>query len=192
MFLGTSLTEGLGLTDPGREAWPARIQAMADSAGIPINVVNAGLSGETSAGALRRTSWILQTPAELIVVETGANDGLRGLPLDALEANLDSILAEIERRAPEATVVLVGMEALPNMGENYADGFRAVYPRVAARWGAHLLPFRLFLGEVAGTAEFNQDDGIHPTAEGHLRIAEGSWRFLEPILRGLSEPGGAS
>ncbi|MEX1257998.1 MAG: arylesterase [Gemmatimonadota bacterium] len=183
VFLGTSLTEGLGLANPATEAWPSRIGELADGAGIQVRVVNAGLSGETSAGALRRVDWLMRDPPALLVIETGANDGLRALPLAQMEANLDSILARVRRSAPETRVAIVQMEAPPNLGAPYTEGFRAVYPRVAERWGATLVPFPL--DGIAGVPTLNQDDGTHPTAEGHRRMAENAWPVLKTLLREL-------
>jgi acyl-CoA thioesterase I len=181
LFVGTSLTEGLGLADPDAEAWPARVEARAREEGWSLRVRNAGLSGETSAGALRRIDWVLDEPPAVVVLETGANDGLRGLPVAELEANLEAILGRIRERAPGARVVLTGMEAPPNMGAAYASAFRDVFPRVARRWGAELVPF--LLDGVAGEPDLNQADRIHPTAEGHDRMADTAWEILEEVLR---------
>ncbi len=181
LFVGTSLTEGLGLGEPDAEAWPARVDARARAEGWDIRVRNAGLSGETSAGALRRIDWVLDEPPAVVVLETGANDGLRGLPVAELEGNLDGILERVRDRAPEARLVLVGMEAPPNMGADYASAFREVFPRVAERWGAEFIPF--LLEGVAGEAALNQADRIHPTAEGHDRMAATAWDILEEVLR---------
>ncbi len=181
-FLGTSLTEGFGLADPESEGWPARVGMLAREGGIPLQVVNAGLSGETSAGALRRVEWVLRSRPHLLVVETGANDGLRGLPTAELEENLDALLGAVREQAPETRVVVVAMEAPPNMGSAYVEAFRALYPRVARRWNAHIVPFEAFLGPVAGDPRLNLPDGIHPTAEGHRLMAEGIWPYLEPLL----------
>jgi acyl-CoA thioesterase I len=182
LFVGTSLTEGLGLANPADEAWPARVGALARAEGIPIRVRNAGLSGETSAGALRRLEWVLDPAAspDVVVVETGANDGLRGLPLDALEANLDALFQALRRALPEAGLVLAGMEAPPNLGPGYTEGFRDIFPRVAARWDAELVPF--LLEGVAGEARLNQPDGIHPTARGHELMARTAWPAIREAL----------
>lgn len=188
LFVGTSLTEGLGLTQPSTEAWPARIEARAREAGLPLTVRNAGLSGETSAGVRRRITWLLapgpEPDPDIVILESGANDGLRGLPPLELEANLDGALQAVREALPDARLVVVGMEAPPNLGEAYTEAFREVFPRVAARWEAALVPF--LLEGVAGVAALNQDDGIHPTAEGHDRMAEVAW----PVLRLLVEASG--
>ncbi|HEU4801463.1 MAG TPA: arylesterase [Gemmatimonadales bacterium] len=179
VFLGTSLTAGLGV-DPV-EAYPALIQAKLDSAGLPYRTQNAGISGETSAGALERLDWVLQQPMDMMVVETGANDGLRGLPVEALAANLDSILTRVHRHDSTIELVVVGMEAPPNMGARYADAFRAVYADAAAKHDAALVPF--LLEEVGGVDSLNTADGIHPNARGHRIIAETVWGVLEDEVR---------
>lgn len=180
VFLGTSLTEGYGLDSPSTEAWPARIAERAEAAGLSVRVQNAGLSGETSAGARRRVGWVLDATPNIFVLETGANDGLRGLSVSQLEENLDAILGQVRARAPNAALVVIGMEAPPNLGADYASEFRSVYPRVAERWNAEWVPF--LLDGVAGVLELNQADRIHPTAEGHDRMAEGVWPLLARLL----------
>ncbi|MSR23375.1 MAG: arylesterase [Gemmatimonadetes bacterium] len=185
VFLGTSLTEGLGLLDPAVEAWPARVSELADSAGLAIDVVNAGLSGETSAGALRRVDWVLQTAPDVLVLETGANDGLRALPTDALEANVSAIVARIRSTHPEVELVLVPMEAPPNLGSEYSTRFHEVFPHVAMEWKVALTPF--ILGGVAGVPELIQPDGEHPTAAGHRIMAENAWPVLDSIFRIAAE-----
>lgn len=180
LFIGTSITAGLGL-DPS-DAYPALIQQKIDSAGLHYTVTNAGVSGETSAGALRRTEWLFRQDAPAIVVlETGANDGLRGQDPDTLEANIRAILRRAAELDPAPRLVLVGMEAPPNLGQTYTTSFREVYRRAAAETGAVLVPF--LLDGVAGVDSLNQPDGIHPTAEGHRILATTLWRVLEPILQ---------
>jgi acyl-CoA thioesterase I len=178
---GTSLTAGLGL-DPD-EAWPAVLQQRIDSEGLPFRVVNAGLSGETSAGALRRTDWLLREPVDVFVLETGANDGLRGLDPDSLEVNIEAILARVKAARPEAKLFVVQMEAPPNMGARYTARFHAAFGAAARSGGAELLPF--LLTGVAGVPSLNQADGMHPTAEGARLAAATEWRALEPVLRSL-------
>jgi acyl-CoA thioesterase-1 len=178
LFVGTSLTAGLGL-DPS-EAFPALVQEKIDAAGLRYRVVNAGVSGETSAGARRRLEWLMRQPVAVLVLETGANDGLRGQDPDSTRANIQAILDAARRQAPPPRLVLASMEALPNYGESYRRRFRAIYPQLAKANGATLLPF--LLEGVAGDPELNQPDGIHPTAEGHRRIAENVWKTLRPIL----------
>ena len=183
VFLGTSLTAGLGL-DP-TEAYAARIQAKVDSAGLPFRVINAGVSGETSAGALRRIDWVLsQGPVSVLVVETGANDGLRGLSVDSLRANIDAILTRAELLVPKPVLVVAGMEAMPNLGRRYGVPFRLLFAEVARAHQAHYLPF--LLGGVAGVDSLNQADGIHPTARGALIVAGNVWRVLGPILDSIA------
>jgi acyl-CoA thioesterase-1 len=182
VFLGTSLTAGLGLAP--EEAYPEVIQEKIDSAGLPFEVVNAGSSGETSAGALRRTDWLLRQPIDVLVLETGANDGLRALNIDSTRANIQSIIERVRAVKPEARVLLVQMEAPPNLGTRYTTRFRAMFPEVASATGAVLLPF--LLEGIAGSAELNQGDGIHPTAEGARRAAAVIWPALERELRALS------
>ena len=179
LFLGTSLTAGLGL-DPD-SAYPQRIQRKIDASGLPYQVVNAGVSGETSAGLLRRLDWVLRRPADVIVVETGANDGLRGLPVSATRATIGDVLDRIHRERPAATVLLVQMEAPPNLGPQYTRDFRAMFADLAREHGATLVPF--LLQGVAGVARLNQADGIHPNDEGERIVTENVWRSLEPVLR---------
>ena len=185
LFVGTSLTEGLGLQDPSREAWPAQVERRARDEGLDLRFRNAGLSGETSAGALRRSDWVMDESPAVLVLETGANDGLRGLSVEQLEANLDAILARVREMAPEARVVVAGMEAPPNLGSGYAGAFREAYPQAARRWETEFIPF--LLDGVAGNPRLNQADGIHPTAEGHDRMAEVAWPILGPLLREVAE-----
>jgi acyl-CoA thioesterase-1 len=180
LFLGTSLTAGLGV-DPS-QAFPALVQARLDAAGLRYRCVSAGVSGETSAGALRRLDWVMRQAVGVLVVETGANDGLRGQDPEFTRKNIQAILDRARRQQPPPRVVLAGMEALPNYGEQYRSRFRAVYRELAERNGARLVPF--LLEGVAGVPSLNQADGIHPTAEGHRRIAETVWAALAPLLAG--------
>lgn len=180
VFLGTSLTAGLGL-DP-EQAFPALIQRKLDSAGPRYVAVNAGVSGETSAGARRRVDWLLQQPASVLVIETGANDGLRGLPTDSLRANIQAIVDRARDQTPPPTIVLVGMRALPNFGIGYARRFRQVYEDLAETNNLPLVPF--LLEDVAGVDSLNQADMIHPTAAGHRLMAETMWGVLGPVLGG--------
>jgi acyl-CoA thioesterase-1 len=149
-------------------------------------VVNAGVSGETSAGALRRTEWLFQqAPPAIFLLETGGNDGLRGLEPDGLEANLLAILERASRLDPPPSLVLAGMEAPPNLGAAYTDRFRAVYTNAANRTGATLIPF--LLAGVAGVDSLNLPDGIHPTAAGQAVVARTVWQALEPLLEARPE-----
>lgn len=178
VFLGTSLTAGLGV-EP-EEAYPARIQAKIDSAGLPFRVVNAGVSGETSAGGRRRVEWLLRQPIAVLVIELGANDGLRGLDVTALRENLQAIIDRVRAVEPDAAIVLAGMEAPPNMGRRYTAEFRETFAALARANHVALIPF--LLDGVGGIAALNQADGIHPTAAGHRIIADNVWRVLEPLL----------
>jgi acyl-CoA thioesterase-1 len=178
VFMGTSLTAGYGLETS--DAYPALVQRKADSAGLDVQLINAGVSGETSAGALRRADWVLREPADVFVLETGANDGLRGQPVDALEANLRAIIDTAKARSPNARIVLVQMEAMSNLGSAYQRSFHDVYPRVAKATGATLLPF--LLDGVAGKPSLNQGDGVHPNEAGERIVAENVWRSVRPVL----------
>lgn len=182
VLLGTSLTAGLGL-DPA-VAYPALLQEKIDSAGFPVTIVGAGLSGETSAGALRRAAWVLDQPAAVVVLEVGANDGLRGVDPDTTKANLLALIAAVHKEQPAARVVLVQMEAPPNLGRMYTTKFHNVYEDVAKATGITLLPF--LLDGVAGIPRLNQGDGIHPNAEGSVLVANTMWKGLAPILAELS------
>ncbi len=182
LFVGTSLTAGFGLDVS--EAYPARTQEKLDAAGLGYRVVNAGVSGETSAGALRRMDWLLRQQVAVLVVETGANDGLRGQDPEATRANIQAMFDRAREQDPPPRLVLVAMEALPNYGQEYREHFRRIYPELAEANGATLVPF--FLEGVAGEAELNQADGIHPTAEGHVIVADNVWKVLEPVLRETS------
>lgn len=189
LFVGTSLTAGYGLPDPAL-AWPAEVGRIAKAAGYAVEVQNAGVSGETSAGALRRMDWLLKAPAEVVVIETGANDGLRGQSVGDLERNLTAIIGKVRAAQPGAQVVLVQMEAPPNMGGSYATAFRGVYGRVAQATGVTLTPF--LLDGVAGVARYNQADGIHPTVEGAKLAAKSVWPVLRGVLdRVTQRPAGA-
>ena len=179
VFLGTSLTAGLGL-DPDL-AYPALVQAKIDSAGLHYHVVNAGVSGESSAGALRRIEWLLRDPPAVLVIETGANDALRGQNPDSVRANIQAIIDRARAITPRPSIVLVGMEALPNYGPAYARRFRGIYPELAKQNRIPLIPF--LLTGVAGVDSLNQPDGLHPTAVGQRIVAETVWRALEPLLR---------
>src|ERR671922_2144146 len=179
LFVGTSLTAGYGVGD--ELAFPAIIQQKIDSAGLPFRVVNAGISGETSAGGLRRLYWLLQQPLDVLVLELGANDGLRGIDPAEVRRNLDAILERTRARYPEAAIVLAGMEAPPNMGQAYTARFRRTFTELARKHGALLVPF--LLDGVAAQPSYNIEDGIHPNVHGHRVVAENVWRVLGPLLR---------
>ena len=186
LFLGTSLTAGLGL--PPEQSYPAVIQEKIDSAGLPFRVINAGVSGETSAGARRRIDWLLRQPFDVLVLETGANDMLRGTSVDATRANIQAIVDTVRVARPHATIVLTGMLAAPNLGREYVNRFRDMYPELAARNDIPLVPF--LLQDVAGARELNQGDGMHPNAEGQRIVAANVWGVLGPVLRELAVTAG--
>jgi acyl-CoA thioesterase-1 len=179
IFLGTSLTAGYGLEES--QAFPALIQERVDAEGLDYRVVNAGVSGDTSAGGLRRLAWLLRLPIAVLVLELGANDMLRGQGVEALRTNLETILDRTREAHPDARFLIAGMRAAPNLGRDYVERFDAVYPALAEREQAALVPF--LLEDVAARRHLNQADGIHPTAEGHALIAERVWRSLAPLLR---------
>lgn len=179
LFIGTSLTAGYGL-DPD-SAYPLQIQRMIDSAGLAYSVVNAGVSGETSSGLVRRVDWLLRQPFDLVVIETGANDGLRGVPIETMQGNIHQIIERIGAARPNARIALIQMEALPNLGIGYTQRFRRVFPELAKQTGVVLIPF--LLEDVAGRRELNQADGIHPNYEGERIVAANVWRGLRPLLQ---------
>ena len=181
LVLGNSITAGYGLTE--EEAFPALLQNKIDSLGWQMNVVNAGLSGETTAGGLRRLDWLLRRPADVLVVELGGNDGLRGTPLDATRRNLAAIIDTARAQRPGVRILLAGMQIPPNLGAQYARQFRALYPALAEEKNVELVPF--LLEGVGGRPDLNQPDGIHPTAEGQRIVAENVWAELKPMLRAL-------
>ena len=180
LILGTSLTAGYGIDIT--QAWPAALQRRIDSAGLSFRVINAGVSGETSAGVLRRADWVLarEHPA-ILVLETGGNDGLRGLDPDTLKANMLGVFAKARALEPAPALVLMAMEAPPNLGDTYTRRFHAVYAEVARETGATLIPF--FLDGIAGVDSLNQPDGIHPNARGADRAAANAWKTLLEVLR---------
>jgi len=179
LIVGTSLTAGLGLEPDS--AYPAILQRKLDSAGVAFRVVNAGYSGETSAGALRRLEWLLRDSASVVIIETGANDGLRGQDVDSTLATLRQIVRRVKTVLPGATVLLAQMESPPNLGERYTTAFRAMFPAVARQEGVTLIPF--LLDGVAGVPEMNQGDGIHPNEAGSRIVAENVFRTVGPILQ---------
>jgi acyl-CoA thioesterase I len=182
LFLGDSITAGFGL-DPS-QAFPALIQQKIDARRWNFQVVNAGQSGDTSAGGLGRLDWLLRNRVDVVVLELGANDGLRGLPVETTRKNLQAIIEQIKRKYPEAKVLLAGMKVPPNMGGDYARKFEAVFADVAKKNNAPLIPF--ILEGVGGVREFNLADGIHPTAKGQEMVAANVWKVLEPVLLALA------
>ena len=182
LFLGTSLTAGLGLEE--EQAYPALLQQEIDSAGLHFRVANAGVSGETSAGGLRRLDWLLNQNVAVLVLELGANDALRGQDLEATRRNLQQIMDQTRKRHPGVAIVIAGMQAPPNLGQQYTREFRELFPDLARTKHTALIPF--LLDSVAAIPSLNQRDGIHPTAEGDQIVARNVWRVLEPVLRGRS------
>ena len=179
VFFGDSITAGYGLADPAEQAYPALVAKRIAAAGIPWRVSNAGLSGETTAGGLRRIDWVLRQPADLVVLALGGNDGLRGVPPPETAANLRGIIGRIRARRPGAGIVLAGMLMPDSMGADYARQFASVFGDVAREERVGLIPF--LLEGVGGRPELNQADGIHPNAAGHAAVAETVWRALRPL-----------
>lgn len=179
MFFGDSLTAGYGLDDPSTQAFPGLIQARIDDAGLPWRVVNAGLSGETSAGGLRRIDWVLRQPVDIFVLELGGNDGLRGLPIDMIVANLQAIIDRLKARSPDVRLVIAGMRMPASMGD-YAAEFNALFAPLAAANDAVLIPF--LLEGVGGIPQYNLADGVHPNVEGMRRVADILWPHLVDLL----------
>jgi acyl-CoA thioesterase-1 len=174
---GDSLTAGLGVT--AEEAYPARLQRRLEEHRLPYRVINAGVSGDTTAGGLRRLDWVLKSGPDVVILELGANDGLRGLNLDETKANLERIIQRCQQAS--ATVILAGMKLPPNYGTEYTKSFEAIYPSLAKQYRLTLIPF--FLDGVAGLASLNQADGIHPTSEGYRVIADKILDTLKPLLK---------
>jgi acyl-CoA thioesterase-1 len=176
VVLGDSLSAGLGLSP--QEAFPAILQRKIDADGLKFEVINAGVSGDTSAGGLRRLDWALDGNVQVLIVGLGANDGLRGLPVEEMRKNLSAIVERAQAR--HITVVLCGMEAPPNFGASYTSSFRAAFKDVAKKYDVAFVPF--LLDGVAGLADLNQEDGIHPNARGAERVADTVWSTLRPLL----------
>ena len=179
--LGDSLTAGYGLDQA--QAYPALLQKNIDGLGWNFKVVNAGLSGETTAGGLRRLDWVLRRRIDLLILALGGNDALRGIPLETTRENLDQILTRTRAKNPGAQLIIAGMLIPPNWGREYFTGFRSVFPHLAKKHQASLIPF--LLEGVGGKPELNFPDGIHPTAEGHKIVAANVWKVLEPMLRDM-------
>jgi acyl-CoA thioesterase I len=175
---GDSLTAGLGVA--AEEAYPARLQRRLDEQGLRYRVINAGVSGDTTAGGVRRVDWVLKSRPDLVILELGGNDGLRGLNLNETKANLERIIKRCQDAS--VTVILAGMKLPPNYGVEYTKGFEAIYPALAKQYRLTLIPF--FLDGVAGSASLNQADGIHPTSEGYRIIADKVMETVKPLLNG--------
>ena len=179
VFFGNSLTAGYGIEPT--QAFPALINRRLDSLDLPYSVVNAGVSGETSSGGNARIDWILRQPVDIFVLELGGNDGLRGIPVEETKKNLQTIIDKVRAKYPSAKIILAGMQIPPNMGQRYTTAFRNIFPELAKKNNATLIPF--LLQGVGGEATLNLDDGIHPTPEGHRILAENVWEVLQPLLQ---------
>lgn len=178
LFFGNSLTAGMGL-DP-EKAFPGIIQEKIDSLALQYRVINAGLSGETTASGENRIDWLMNQKVDIFVLELGANDGLRGIPLSETRQNLQAIIDAVKLKNPNTKIVLAGMQIPPNMGQDYTGEFRQIFPNLAEKNEAYLIPF--LLENVAGNPELNQADGIHPTEEGQEIVAQNVWIILRPLL----------
>ena len=183
-MLGNSLAAGYGL-DPD-DSFPALIQQKLDSLNWEIEVINAGLSGETSAAGLRRIDWLLRRKIDVLILELGGNDGLRGITPDVTKQNLQGIIDKTREQYPEVRIIIAGMQIPPNLGQEYTGVFRDLFPQLADKNGAVLIPF--LLEGVGGVPHLMQRDGIHPTAEGHRIVAKNVWDVLEPVLSELNPP----
>jgi acyl-CoA thioesterase-1 len=177
LFFGDSLTAGYGLST--EEAFPALVEKKFVKNGKPSKVVNAGVSGETSAGGVSRIDWILRQPIDIFILELGANDGLRGLPLDQTQKNLQTIIDKVKGKYPKAKVVIAGMMVPPNLGQDYTTRFQKIYPELAKKNNATLIPF--LLQNVAGNEKLNLADGIHPNPEGHKIVADNVYKVINTL-----------
>jgi acyl-CoA thioesterase-1 len=179
LYFGDSLTAGYGLEDPV-DAYPNVVQLKIDSAGLAYRTINGGVSGETSAGGLGRIDWLLKQPVDVFILELGANDGLRGIPIAETTKNLQAIIDKVKAKYPNAKLVLLGMQVPPNMGTKYVNDFKAMFPALASKNKMTLVPF--LLQGVGGVRKLNQPDGIHPTAEGAKILAYNVWQVLKDVL----------
>ena len=179
LFFGNSLTAGFGL-DSRSHSFPGVIQQKIDSLKLPYEVINAGLSGETSAGGLGRIDWVLKKKVDIFVLELGANDGLRGIPVKETEQNLQGIIDKVKAKYPHAKLLMLGMQVPPSMGKQYVVLYKASFPKLATKNKMVLMPF--LLEGVAGDIKLNQNDGIHPTAEGAKIVANNVWKYLKGML----------
>jgi acyl-CoA thioesterase-1 len=179
LCFGDSITAGYGLDD-SNDAFPAILQQKIDSLELNYTVINSGLSGETTAGGKSRINWVMKQNISVFILELGANDGLRGVPLSETRLNLQAIIDVVKEKSPETTIILAGMELPPNMGQDYTTEFRSIYAELAAANNLEFIPF--ILKDVGGIAELNQSDGIHPTIEGHKTVANTVWEVLKPLV----------
>jgi len=178
LVLGDSLAAGYGVEES--QAFPALLREKIDAAAMPFEVVNAGVSGDTTAGGLRRLNWLLRRPVDVVLVELGGNDGLRGMSPDATRSNLVAIVDGVRRKNPKVQIVLAGMQMPPNMGEDYGRRFAGIFPDVAREKGLVLVPH--LLEGVGGRPELNLPDQIHPTPAGHVLVTSNVWQVLKPVL----------
>lgn len=178
VFFGDSITAGYGI--PIESAFPALIQQKAQDAGMNYQVVNAGLSGETTAGGLNRIDWILKSKPDIFILELGGNDGLRGLSLEESEKNLRAMVEKVREVNPEVKIILAGMQIPPNLGQDYTEKFKSLFPTLAKELDTELIPF--LLEGVGGDPKLNLSDGIHPNSKGHEIVAETVWKYLKPLL----------
>ena len=183
LFFGDSITAGYGLEDTN-DAFPGIIQSKIDSLGLDYEVVNSGLSGETTAGGKSRIAWILNQNIDIFVLELGANDGLRGVALSETRANLQAIIDAVKAKSPNTRIILAGMQLPPNMGQEYTLEFKTIFSDLAAKNKLAFIPF--ILEDVGGIKALNQNDGIHPTVEGHKIVAENVWEVLFPVINAES------
>jgi len=184
LFLGDSITAGYGLELS--QAYPALIQQRINQEGLSFRVINAGQSGDTSAGGLSRMDWLLKNKVDVLVLELGGNDGLRGLPVEVIRKNLQAIIDRAKKQYPQIKIVVAGMKMPPNMGGQYSREFEAMFAALAKKNSAALIPF--ILEDVGGVRQMNLPDGIHPTAKGHEIVAENVWKVLAPVLRSIESP----
>ncbi len=180
VFFGDSLTAGYGLENPMADAYPSLIEKKIEAEKLPYRVVNAGLSGETTAGGVRRIDWILRQPVDVFVLALGGNDGLRGVDPATTRANLETILAHVRAKYPDAKLVVAGMQMPASMGADFARAYGEVFPAVARENHATLIPF--LLDRVGAVPDLNQRDGIHPNPDGHRLVADNVWKVLRPLL----------
>lgn len=180
LCFGDGITAGYGLDDIN-DAFPSVLQSKIDSLNLYYTVVNSGLSGETTAGGKSRINWILNQDIDIFLLELGANDGLRGVPLSETRLNLQGIIDAVKQKNPKTTIVLAGMQLPPNMGQDYTSEFRTIFNELASQNKLEFIPF--ILEDVGGIANLNQSDGIHPTEEGHMIVANNVWKVLKPLLK---------
>jgi len=180
LFFGDSLTAGYGLDDPANDSYPSVVEEKIKKANLPYTIVNAGNSGETSAGGLGRIDWVLKQKVDVFILELGANDGLRGIPVSETTKNLQAIISKVKAKYPDAKLVITGMQIPPSMGAAYANDFKNIFPKLASKNNMTLIPF--LLDKVGGIAKLNQADGIHPTKEGAKIVADNVWTVLKSVI----------